>query len=505
MTARSLSSENTAILAELRAFFGTRSVPVYLVGGFVRDSLLGIPTKDVDLVAEGPVSALARELADTFGGTHVSMGQVHGVERVVLHPRDDSTWAIDLAELRGSIVEDLRQRDFTVDAMAVPLADWGTEGWEDRVIDPLGGKRDLHQGNICAVGPDIFQEDPARLLRAVRLAANLDFTIGPDTSKLMSEQATLISQVPGERVRDEFLAVLSLDGAKVHLEKLDSLGLLCCIIPELSITKGVEQPKEHYWDVFEHSLNTVAGVERVSTRPGSRSVQDPVASVVPWDESTEFRFAERVSDGHTRLTMLKLAGLLHDIAKPQTKMLDENGRTRFLGHHTLGESMSRDILQRLRLSSRGVEMVCSMVEHHLRPTQMSQGGELPTPRAIYRYFRDVGDAAVDTLYLNLGDHLAARGPELDWVGWEHHIRIVDHILTVGTQEQTPEKMPRLVTGHDLIAVLGIEPGPLIGSILESVKIAQVNGQLSTKQAALDWVRENIEPIQMSGRVEQKLA
>ena len=254
----------------------------------------------------------------------------------------------------------------------------------------------------------------------------------------------------------------------------------------------MEQPREHYWDVFDHSVETVGAVEQVTAGHLPGGTGDPVADLVPWSWEMEERFAQEVSDGHTRRTILKLGALLHDISKPQTKMMDSTGRTRFFGHHTLGSSMSEDILTRLRLSGRGRGMVCGMVENHLRPMQMSHGTDMPTPRAIYRYFRDVGDVAIDTLYLNLADHLAARGPELNLDGWEQHVKIIRHILQVGTQEQAPERMPRLVTGHDLMEELDLTPGPMVGTLLEEVLDAQASGEVRTRQEALELARRMLQ-------------
>ena len=490
----SLSSEIATILSKLREFFLSRSVPAFLVGGYIRDSLLGVPTRDVDVAVLGDFLRLAKELADTFGGAFVPLGQARqalgtpGVARAVVSSPNSGKWVVDVSGMEGSIYGDLMRRDFTVDAMALALENWRTPGWEESILDPFGGRRDLAQRTIRAIRPSTFRDDSARLLRAVRLAAKLGFHIDPYTAQSIASHAHLISSTAGQRVRDEFLTILSLDGAKNHLEMLDELGLLCCIIPELGITKRVEQPKEHYWDVFGHSLHTVEGVERVTAGCGG----DYLSGLVPWCVEMEDRFSQDVSDGYTRRTILKLGALLHDIAKPQTKMVDAKGRTRFLGHHTLGASMSREILHRLRLSTRGVEMICRIVENHLRPMQMSQGGELPTSRAVYRYFRDVGDVAIDTLYLSLADHLAARGPELDMGGWQHHVRIITHILEVGTQDQSPEKMPRLITGHDLIREFGLAPGPLIGVLLEGVQDAQAAAEVDTTEEALAWVRRRLE-------------
>ncbi len=481
------------ILSKLREFFLSRSVPAFLVGGYVRDSLQGtptgdLPTRDLDVAVQGDAPSLARDVADSFGGSFVPLGHSRQAGRAVVPSEDGDRWVIDVSGMDGPLHSDLLRRDFTIDAMALALDDWGIPGWEDLVHDPWGGRDDLSRGVIRAVRPSVFGEDPARLLRAVRLASKLGFRIDPHTAQTISRDAHLILSVAGERVRDEFLTILSLDRARVHLETLDELGLLCYIIPELGTAKGVEQPREHHWDVFGHSLHAVEGVERVV----SPLEGDPVSSLVPWNVEMEERFAQGVSDGHTRRTILKLGALLHDVAKPQTKMVDDRGKTRFLGHHILGASMSREALHRMRLSSRGVEMVHLMVENHLRPTQMSQGGEMPTPRAVYRYFRDVGDVAIDTLYLSLGDHLAARGPDLEMEGWERHTGIIAHILEVGTREQAPERMPRIITGHDLIAEFRLTPGPLVGTLLEGAQYAQAAGEVGTREEALAWVRSRLE-------------
>ena len=480
-------SENATILSRLKDYLQGQSLPAFLVGGYIRDSLRGAPTKDVDVAVQGDVISLSKEMAEAMGGAFVPLGQAHGNARVTL-PSPDGPWLIDVSSLQGDILTDLGRRDFTVDAMALSIADWDTPRWEDRILDPFDGRQDLAQRTVRALGPSVFRDDPVRLLRAVRLAAKLGFQIDATTRETISRDAHLLPEAAGERVRGELLTILSLAEAKTHLEALDELGLLCYIIPELEITKGVQQPKEHYWDVFGHSINAVEGVERLT----SRRKDDQIASLAPWNDEMEERFAQEVSDGHSRRTVVKMAALLHDIAKPQSKIVDDTGRTRFFGHHSLGASMSGPILQRLRMSNRGVEMVSGMVEYHLRPGQISQGDELPTSRAVYRYFRDVGDVAIDTLYLSLGDHLAARGPELDMAGWQRHVDTVAHVLEVGSGVQAQERNPRLITGHDVIDEFHLAPGPLIAELLESVAEAQATGEVDSRDSALAWVRNRLE-------------
>ena len=488
---QSIYLQMPGILGDLKVFFDSRSVSASLVGGYIRDVLLGIPVGDIDIAVHSNAIPLGEELARQTRGTYVPLGHGHNQARIIIDHPADGRCTVDISGFDSSLEQDLGRRDFTADAMALPVENWDRADWRSCIIDPLGGLEDLIDGIIRAAGPSVFKDDPARLLRAVRLSAHLGFLLHPETASQISQDAHLVGPLPGERLRDELLAIIASKGAKAHLSTLDNLGLLCGIIPELNEAKGVEQPKEHYWDVFDHSLETVGSVERVLSRGSSGTEPDPVAAVVPWSTDIGKRFDDEVSDGHSRATLLKLGALLHDIAKPQTKMIDAKGKTRFLGHHTLGASMSRDILTRLRVSNRGTGMVATMVDSHLRPMQMRHGVDMPTPRAVYRYFRDVGDVAIDTLYLNLADHLAARGPLLAIDGWTHHIKIAEHILRVGTQEQAPEVMPRLITGHDLIGELGLTAGPLVGNILDEVRGAQVAGEITTRNEALEMARRQV--------------
>ncbi len=468
-------------MARLSTLIRESSRPCFLVGGFLRDSFLSIPSTDIDIVVRGDPQPLGRLLAGGLPGSYVPLSPNHGVARVVTTDDAGRDWQIDLSGFDGDIQQDLRRRDFSINSLALPLDAWDKGNWAEQILDPLGGMADLSQKRVRAIGPGVFAEDPARLLRAVRLVARLRFRLEPETAQLVRENAGLISRVAPERVRDEFMSILAADGARGYVEVLDRLDLLCRIIPELAITKGVEQPRVHYWDVWGHSIHAVETAELVTKGHQNSAIY----SLVPWTPAWEAHFDEEVGDGQTRRTVLKLTALLHDIAKPQTKAPDATGRIRFLGHSELGAEMVEARLGKLRFSSKAVSMVSRMVRHHLRPTGMHEKGELPTHRAIYRYFRDLEDVAVDTLYLAMADYLAAKGPEVMPDDWARHARMVAHILQVGTEQTGPERPARLVNGHDLMQELSLEPGPQIGALIEIVTEAQAAGDISTRQQALD--------------------
>ena len=297
----------------------------------------------------------------------------------------------------------------------------------------------------------------------------------------------LLADVAGERVREELLRLLAAPQDSQCLAYFDELGLLTVIIPELAQTKGVVQPKEHFWNVFDHSMNTVAAVGFLLRQGSWEYAADEVLAITPWSTALAQHFDQEVSHSSTRGLLLKLAALLHDIAKPQTKAIDADGRMRFLGHAKEGAAMTANILERLRFSGKEIKLVEIMVQHHLRPMQMSHD-ELPTRRAIYRYFRDTGEAGIDILFLSMADHLATRGPHLDLAQWREHARLVEYVLSHRFQGEDVVTPPKLVSGHDLLNIFGLSPGPEIGELLEAVREAQASGELTTRGEALAYIK-----------------
>jgi poly(A) polymerase len=475
------------ILSRLMEFLSGMGVESYLIGGYVRDTLLGRATADIDIGVGAYAPEVAREVASTLDGRYVLLNEMNGIARVVFGANGGHIF-LDFSTIRGGIEQDLARRDFTIDAMAVSLNELQDVSSHLRVIDPFGGQQDLKDKLVRAVSETSFGDDPARLLRAVRLAVELNFTIESGTENLISDQSHLVARVPGERIREELCHLLAARGAAHSMRTLDRLGLLGIIIPELNKTRGVEQPREHFWDVFEHSIETVAAVERLFELSAPDYQGDDILDLVPWSEELTLYFNQEVASGANRWTLLKLAALLHDIAKPQTKSIEENGRVHFLGHPKEGAEMVRRVLERLRFSNREIDMVEGMVMYHLRPTQMGNEG-LPSRRAIYRYFRDVGDVAVDTLFLSLADHLASRGPLLDRAGWQKHTRIVEHILSEHSREESAVAPPKLINGRDLLDTFNLEPGPIIGELLEVVCEARAAGEVTSREEALELVRK----------------
>jgi poly(A) polymerase len=451
--------------------------------------LLGRDTNDIDIAVAGDAPEIASRIASAFDSKYVLLDKVKRVSRVIM--TGDDQWNFDFSTLKGSIENDLSQRDFTVDAMAIDLKNIANQPAIrlPMVIDPFGGWSDLNQGVIRVVTDAAFESDPVRLLRAVRLAAELGFTVDSKTESLIQGYSHLIPDISGERVREELLRLLAVPQTGQFLRYLDDLGLVTAIIPEMTQTKGVEQPKEHFWNVFDHSIETVAAVDFLLGHDTYEYADDRMLAVVPKLAVLDQHCNAEVSHGSTRRLLLKLSALLHDIAKPQTKAINDRGQMRFLGHTDEGAAIAINILERLRFSGKELKLVETLVKHHLRPGQMSHD-EIPSRRAIYRYYRDTGDAGIDILFLSLADHLAARGPTLNLASWQEHTKMVEYVLTQRIESESLVTPVKLVDGHDLIDIFNMSPGPEIGRVLEAVREAQASGELTTRREILTYISEH---------------
>jgi poly(A) polymerase len=474
------------LLIKVSDFLKQQNRTAFIVGGFVRDWLLDRKTDDIDIAVKGDALRIAEDLAKLIGGRYILLDEANRVARVVVV--NEQRWFLDFSSFENGIQDDLARRDFTIDAMAIELT--GLVSGSPEIIDPFMGKSDLKRKLLRAVSQRIFIEDAARLLRAARLATELGFKVAPSTESLIRKHCRLAELVPGERLREELVRILALPGAAGSIRYLDKLGLLISIIPELEDMKGYKQPKEHYWDVFNHSVETVATTEFLLRQSQWKYSSDDLLSVTPWSEDISRHFDEEVSGGTSRRLLLKLGALMHDIAKPAMRTIDESGRTRFFGHAKEGAAVAINVLERLRFSSREIRLVESLIYHHLRPAQMANDG-MPTSRAIYRYFRDTQGAGIDILFLALADYLATHGPKLDIEEWKQHNLLISFILAEHSKQENKVLPVKLIDGHDLMDIFGLKPGRLLGELLAEVREAQAAEELNTREEAINLVRKEL--------------
>jgi tRNA nucleotidyltransferase/poly(A) polymerase len=496
--------------------------------------LLGEECLDWDLVTAGDAHQTARQLADILGGHYVHMHAKASRVIVVVEDTGSSHTrkeiCFDISPLIGKTIEDdLRQRDFTINAMAAPLDKVvrylesnqaklsafcrGEDGVERPggpvtwLIDPLHGLSDLQARCLKAVDDQVFHHDPLRMLRAVRLMMRYQLQLDPWTASLITRDAELLPEVAWERVHDELYAILEPEGAANRLRFLDEHNLFTTIFPEFVPARGMRQPKPHHWDVLTHSIETVGALEHIAHLLQSKTIHAPDPAGATFmgahrggeDKPTNIDLSEISSllqeaeqqgifsfAGLTAPRM-KLAALLHDIGKPVTYSCDEEGAIHFYNHPQAGVPLIEKVMRRLCASSQDRRLAQLVAAHHMRPGQLGQDGPV-TLRAIRRYFVDLGPAGIYVALFSLADHLATLGPQTAGEAWQRHLRVVRQLLTSYIRERNSILPPRLISPEELMRRLKLEPGPIVGQLLDLISEAQAEGKIHSKEEAI-WFAE----------------
>lgn len=495
---RALPEGLSGIIAEIKAALST-GADIYLVGGAVRDALLGKRSHDLDFVLGGDVLKTARKVADAFGAAYYTLDEKRATGRVLLDATAGPRQVLDFAAFRGPDLEsDLRARDFTINAMAVSLSE------PDKLIDPLGGFADLRAKTIRAASPTTFEDDPLRLMRAVRQAASLGFQIAPETLRLMRPSTFGLARVSNERIRDELFRILDSPSPAAAIQVLDRLGLLPYFLPEILETKSVTQSPPHVYDVWTHGLKALerlVDILAVLTLPFEpESAENLSLGMVSLRLG---RFREQITQhmegslnpDRSLRQLLLFAVLMHDVGKPATRSVEKSGRIRFFEHDQAGAEVVARRARALHLSNEEVARLKIIVRHHLRPILLTQTGRLPSRRAIYRFYRDTGEAGVDVCLLSLADKLATYGPALQQDAWEDQLNVI-RALFEGYWEQHEQRVapPVVVDGNDLIHELGVKPGPVVGKLLDAIREAQAMGEVKNRREALDLARRRLKQV-----------
>lgn len=478
--------------ARLRQAARVLKEPAWVVGGTVRDALLGRDTPDIDLAVSDAKGA-AQKLARAWKGSFVPLDEENGVYRVAL--KKGPVTQVDVARIQGGSIEaDLLRRDFTVNALAVPLESAAARPFP--LIDPRGGKEDLARKVLRTESDQILRDDPLRLLRAFRLAAQLGFSIEPATLDRISRLRHLVRRPAGERVQAELCGLLAVPGASAWLKTMDKTGVLTALFEEMEPARKCAEVYYGEGGVLTHSLDTAA---RADFLLGAlEEVWPELAARVKED------LGARSAPGRPFSAVLILAAFLHDVAKPETAR-QVDGRLRFFGHDTVGAKRVEAILRRLRFPAETVRTVSSVVAHHLRPGHLAVAAEL-TDKAVYRFFRDLGDDAVPLLAVCWADHASyveagalrrLLGParEAPGAGLSRvkpvearktiaHLRLITELLRRRFDEERQPVPAPLIDGHDVMKTASVEPGPKVGELLEKVREAQAVGKVRTRKEAL---------------------
>jgi poly(A) polymerase len=451
----------------------------WIVGGALRDELLGRPVRDVDVAVAGDPARPARALAARLGGPVFRLSEAFGAWRVI----DAGAGRVfDVSPLQGdTIEEDLRRRDFTVNAMARPveLDALGTVGAGGELLDPLGGRADLEARTLRVLGPEAYEHDPLRPLRLARFAAELGFEPDPRTEELTLAAAPRVREAAGERVYAELRRLVIADGVIAALRLADRVGLLRAVLPELADLHEVEQSRYHHLDVYDHTVEVLARLIELETdldRFFDAADAERLRQVL----------AEPLADELTRAEALRFGALLHDVGKPATRGVLPGGRVTFMGHDALGERMVRALCRRLRTSERFSRFLEALTRHHLVLGFLVHERPLDR-RDVYRYLRRTAPVEVEVTLLSCADRLATRGRKGD-EATAAHLELARELMgpALEWREHGPPRVP--IRGDELAAELGVTAGPELGRLLAELSEAVYAGEVETRAQAIELAR-----------------
>ena len=513
--------------------------PIYIVGGAVRDHLLGISsipgwshatvtkidrnagrtppslsrktdstTTDLDLVFSGPVLPVARRVADKLGWAFYPLDEARDVARLIGDGADGRRIECDAAALRGDLQSDLLARDFSANALALELP----IDRSPRLIDVCGGIRDVEAQRLRRVTPESLRSDPLRLLRAVRLSSQLGFTVEDETRRQIVASAGTILSVSAERVRHELWKLLDCSRPDAGIRELQALGLLSHLLPEVEALQGVTQSSRHHLDAYEHSLLAVryAAELRDWLRGGPAPEDSRLRQTLdPWAEALRAHFGAEIAAGHDRAGWLAWHALFHDTGKPGSQSAQIEGgveQQRLAGHQLLSARIAASRVAQLRFSRREVLLAERVAAMHGFPRRLYRA--LPPdagrigPRAAYRFFRDAGSVVaghqfvhgtlsegaqptldgLDVTLQAIADRLATgvmRGKE-----WNLFLKAMEGLFAYAFSRQAENLTTPLVDGHRLMKHLGLAPGPKVGVIMRELAEAQAAGTVTDVDGAL---------------------
>ena len=438
---------------------------IFLVGGTVRDYYMGLESTDRDIIVmDEDARKFALKLSDLFDATFVPLDEENRIYRLVL---PDKINYIDVTNPAGdSIEKDLMRRDLTINAIAVNIR-------TGDVIDISGGVTDIKNKCINYVNELNFVDDPLRLLRVYRFQALYGFQLAPETINAVCKYSDLIHKPAVERINYEILKLFSGEYAHIALENMNKTWLLEEIFPFVKELKQVPPNSHHHLDLFHHSIETVKQIQNLYNE----------SSDVVKEHLNAIDFG-----GFSRLAHLKLAGFMHDIGKFSTWRIDE-GKHRFIKHDDVGAKMSVKILKDLHFSNKQIDYISSMIKYHIYPSHVMTSVQI-TEKIMMRYVRKMDTNSIDAVILAQADRLSARGPEITDEIVERNITSLNMLLRFYLEaRETLKPLPKLLDGNDVMKILNIKPSKKLGEIMEALHEAQISGDVTTKDHAVEFVKK----------------
>lgn len=479
---------NINLPKKILAWFHEREksrLPVYLVGGAIRDYLQGVETFDYDFIIQSGAIELARQLADDIKASFYIMDKERGIARIIF-PDKGKSITLDFADFRGeSLEEDLEHRDFTVNAIALEVNN------PQILIDPLYGNEDFRLKIIRACSPDAFLQDPVRCLRAVRFSCQLGFRIEENTlSRLQASIADLpCSSI--ERQRDELFNILSLQNPRPAIQRSMELGILEKLLPELIPLVNYSQSTHHVHDGWMHTLAVMdycrqfvdwACLKEVG-QESNFYLMSALETLQPYRNFLKTYFENSNFEMRTLRTLFLFAALYHDVGKPATRSETAAG-IQFVDHEKIGANLAAARAKKLALSNREVNFIEAVIRNHMSIHDLVKQSLLNLRQAAYKFFHSAGYAGVADCLFSLADLLATYEDKIDLSRWNSGLKMSCNLLDMWVNHYHDVINPILFyNGEEIKEVFQLTEGPIIGRLLNELKFAQAIGKIQNKAEA----------------------
>lgn len=456
--------QKDSILNNLASFFDNE---IYVVGGTVRDFLMGKISYDRDLiVVDEDAKSFSQKVAEFFDGVFIPLDEENKIYRIVL--KDKKNFLDITNPIGGNLEEDIMRRDITINAIAVNIKTGEIPSFCEF------GIQDIQNKIIREIKEENFTDDPLRMLRVYRFYANLGFEISPELLNITKKHASLINKPAKERIEYELMKLFDGEFAAQALLKMDTSEILEIIFPFVKELKQVPPNLHHHLDLFNHSIETVNQVQKFY-EISPKEVQEHLKKV-------DF-------GGFSRLAHLKLAAFMHDIGKFSTWTIEpDTGRHRFIKHEDVGAKLAIPILKKMCFSNKQIDYISYIIKKHMYPTAVVSAPEL-NDKVMMRYVRKSADNAIDTIIIAKADRVSAQGPEITKELVEENITLLDKLLQfyLNTKE-TLAPLPKLLDGREVMSILNINPSPVLGKILNELHEAQISGDILTKDDAVRFIK-----------------
>lgn len=457
--------ENDFLIKQIKAF--AKDTKVLFVGGVIRDFCLGKENHDKDIiVVDKDAKTFAQDLAKELDATYIPLDEINHIYRLVLK---DKINFIDITNpIENNLQKDLGRRDLRMNAIAFDLQD-------SKFIDLFDGFKDLQDEKINIISEENLIDDPLRLLRIFRFQATTGFDIDKILIEIVKKHHKLINKPAKERINYELMKLFSGEYTVKALENLDKSELLCEILPIFNDVKKVPPNSHHHLPLIGHSIETVRQIQNFY-KIANKEVKNHLDRV-------DF-------GGFSRLAHLKLAGFMHDIGKFSCWTIEEDtGRHRFIKHELVGADLCKPILRNLKFSKKQIEYIESMIRYHIYPSNIIVTEGL-SDKTKMRYIRRMGDNVIDNIIVAMSDRLSARGEAITEEIVKNNITGLQSLLKYYLEiKDTLKPLPKLISGEEVMKIKNLKPSKELGEIIEALKEAQFNGEITTKEQAVEFVKQ----------------